>query len=95
MTLAPSGGSCRVWLLDEIHQLSRDGQHAALKIWEDTPDHVYFFLCTTDPQKLLPTIRTRCCEMPVRHLTEKEIAYIQEEMDRKWERLLSLVDRSN
>jgi DNA polymerase-3 subunit gamma/tau len=73
MNLAPTGGSCRIWLLDESHQLSKDGQHAALKILEDTPKHVYFFLCTTDPQKLLKTIQTRCCEMPVRLLSHAEL----------------------
>lgn len=73
MRMAPTGGKCRIWLLDEVHQLSKDGQNAALKILEDTPGHVYFLLCTTDPQKLLKTIRTRCCELPVRLLTEKEI----------------------
>ena len=73
MNLSPSAGECRIWLLDEVHQLSRDGQNAALKILEDTPEHVYFFLCTTDPQKLLKTIRTRCCEMPVCLLSHSEM----------------------
>jgi DNA polymerase-3 subunit gamma/tau len=73
MHLAPTGGDVRIWLLDEIHQWTKDAQHAALKMLEDTPSHVYFFLCTTDPQKLLKTILTRCCEMPVRLLTEKEL----------------------
>lgn len=73
MRLAPTGGPCRIWLLDEVHQWTRDSQHAALKMLEDTPSHVYFLLCTTDPQKLLSTILTRCCEMPVRLLTYKEL----------------------
>jgi len=64
MNMAPNG-DCRIWILDEVHMLTREAQNAALKILEDTPEHVYFFLCTTDPQKLLKTIRTRCCEMPV------------------------------
>jgi len=76
MLLAPTGGEVRIWLLDEVHQLSKDGQHASLKIFEDTPPHVYFFLCTTDPQKLLKTIITRCCEMPVRLLTYKELSQL-------------------
>lgn len=73
MNLAATGGLCRIWLLDEAHQLSKDAQNAALKILEDTPGHVYFFLCTTDPQKLLKTILTRCCEMPVKALTDSEM----------------------
>ena len=48
-----AAGPCRVWIIDECHQLTRDAQNAALKILEDTPSHVYFFLCTTDPQKLI------------------------------------------
>ena len=72
MNLAPMG-KCRIWLLDEAHQLSKDAQNGALKILEDTPKHVYFFLCTTDQQKLLKTIRTRCCEMSVSLLNYKEL----------------------
>jgi DNA polymerase III gamma/tau subunit len=72
MSLSPVGGKCRVWLMDELHQMSSAGMNAALKIFEDTPTHVYFFLCTTEPQKLLKTIRTRCCEMPVEKLNEKD-----------------------
>jgi DNA polymerase III gamma/tau subunit len=53
-------GSCRVWILDEVHQLSKDAQSALLKALEDTPAHVWFLLATTDPEKLLPTIRSRC-----------------------------------
>jgi len=73
MHLSPTGGKVRIWLLDEVHQWTKDSQHAALKMLEDTPNHVYFLLCTTDPKKLLPTILTRCCEMPVRDLTHQEL----------------------
>lgn len=73
MTLAPIGGKVRVWLLDEVHQLSKDGQNAALKMLEDTPKHVYFILCTTDPQKLLKTITNRCMRLPVEALDDKEM----------------------
>lgn len=71
-------GDCRVWLLDEFHQMSKDGQHAALKMLEDTPPHVYFFLCTTNPEKLLPTIRTRCTRLKVKHLDESELKQVVE-----------------
>ena len=60
MHLRPMGGTSRVWILDEAHQLSKDAQNALLKPLEDCPEHVYFMLCTTDPQKLLATIRNRC-----------------------------------
>lgn len=83
MDLSPIGGDCRVWLLDEFHQMSKDGQNAALKMLEDTPSHVYFLLCTTDPQKLLPTIRTRCCHMPVSLLSTKELTTLVQRVIKK------------
>ena len=73
MMLSAVGGKVRVWLMDELHMMTTAGMNAALKIFEDTPAHVYFLLCTTDPQKLLKTIRTRCCEMPVEPLDETEM----------------------
>ena len=72
MNLAPINGDCRVWLIDEAHQLSSQAQNAFLKILEDTPRHVYFMLATTDPQKLIPTIRTRCSEFKVAPLGSSE-----------------------
>lgn len=67
-----SVGPCRVYLMDECHKWTNDAQNAALKMLEDTPSHVYFFLCTTDPQKLIKAVRTRCCEMPVKDLSEDD-----------------------
>ncbi len=46
--------------MDESHKLSGDAQTALLKLLEDTPSHVYFFLCSTDPNRLQTPIRTRC-----------------------------------
>lgn len=69
----PLEGSCRVWLIDECHQLSRDAMSALLKALENPPKNVYFILATTDPQKLLPTIRGRCSQYQVRQLTDKEM----------------------
>lgn len=61
--MSPMDGECRIWLIDEAHKLTSDAQHAFLKLLEDTPDHVYLMLATTDPQKLLKTIHTRCTEI--------------------------------
>jgi len=63
MYVAPLSGRCHVWLIDEAHQLTKDAQSSFLKMLEDTPKHVYFMLATTDPAKLLPTIRSRCTEV--------------------------------
>ena len=56
----PLGGKYRAWILDECHQATKEFWSAMLKPLEDTPEHVFFFLCTTDPQKLLKTIVNRC-----------------------------------
>lgn len=69
----PLESPCRVWILDECHKMSNDAQNALLKALEDTPKHIYYILCTTDPQKLIPTIRGRCSQLQVRQLTDKEM----------------------
>lgn len=60
MGLAPMLGECRIWLFDECHSLAPFAQQALLKMLEDTPNHVYFMLGSTDPHKLLKAIRDRC-----------------------------------
>jgi len=63
--LRPMDGDVRVWIMDEAHMLTREAQNALLKILEDAPRHAYFMLCTTEPVKLLPTIRSRCMPFQV------------------------------
>ena len=70
---SPMEGSCRVWCIDECHRLTGDAMSALLKILEDTPPHVYFILCTTDPQKLLPTIKGRCSQFQMKPLSESQM----------------------
>jgi len=58
-TVASSGGARRVFILDEAHMLSKAAGNALLKTLEEPPDHVHFVLATTEPYKLLDTIRSR------------------------------------
>ncbi len=76
MNLAPIAGPCRMWLFDECHKWSNDAQNAALKMLEDTPKHVYFVLCTTDPDRLIKPILTRCCQLPVCSLSYDELTQL-------------------
>lgn len=69
MGLSPLDGPCKIYLLDEFHQQTSEAMDCLLKILEDTPRHVYFFLCTTDPQKVKNTIITRCTEIRLKPLT--------------------------
>lgn len=68
----PMSSKCRVWILDEFHKASTAFQSAMLKIFEDTPEFCYFILCTTDPTKLLKTIKNRCSAFEVQKTTDKE-----------------------
>ena len=63
MMSLPMGGKCRMWILDEFHQFTRQSQEALLKPLEDTPPHVYFVLVTTDPDKLIAPLRSRATEV--------------------------------
>lgn len=63
INLAPLAGDVRIWFIDECGKLTNDAQNSLLKLLEDTPDHVYFMLATTDPHKLLKTVITRCTEI--------------------------------
>lgn len=69
----PMDGPTRVWILDEVHGLkSEQARNAMLKVLEEPPSYVYFFLCTTDPQKLTATIKSRCTPVSVGPLNEKQ-----------------------
>lgn len=69
----PLGGGIRVYIIDEVHKMTGDAQNAFLKMLEDTPTHIYFILCTTDPQSLLPTIKGRCSQFQVKELADDEM----------------------
>jgi len=85
---APVVGPCKIYLLDECHRLLVDAQNSILKILEDTPAHVYFILCTTEPEKLLKTIRSRCTKYQVvsqnSHGMTKLLKWVVEEEEANW-----------
>lgn len=70
INLSPINGKCRIFLIDECHQMTKDAQNAILKMLEDTPKHVYFMLATTEPTKLIAAIKTRCTEIKVRPVSD-------------------------
>lgn len=63
----------KVFILDEVHALSKPGQSALLKTLEEPHENVHFILLTTEPQKVLKTIRTRCVEYHTTNATTEQI----------------------
>ncbi|EHR39832.1 DNA polymerase III subunit gamma/tau [Alishewanella jeotgali] len=70
---APSRGRYKVYLIDEVHMLSRHSFNALLKTLEEPPPHVKFLLATTDPQKLPVTVLSRCLQFSLKALTVGQI----------------------
>lgn len=64
----PFRGKAIAYLLDEVHMTNKFFQNDLLKILEETPKHVYFMLCTTEPDGLIPTVRDRCFAFRVESL---------------------------
>ena len=62
----PSIGRFKVFMIDEAHQLSKDAFNALLKTLEEPPDYLKFVLATTDPEKMLPTVLSRCLQFNLR-----------------------------
>ncbi|WP_348708976.1 DNA polymerase III subunit gamma/tau [uncultured Pseudoalteromonas sp.] len=70
---APTRGRYKVYLIDEVHMLSKHSFNALLKTLEEPPEHVKFLLATTDPQKLPVTILSRCLQFNLNALSQSEI----------------------
>lgn len=75
---APARGRFKVYLIDEVHMLSRHSFNALLKTLEEPPEHVKFLLATTDPQKLPVTILSRCLQF---HLKALDVTQISEQLE--------------
>ncbi|HEY4091559.1 MAG TPA: DNA polymerase III subunit gamma/tau [Luteibacter sp.] len=71
---APSRGRFKVYLVDEVHMLSKPAFNALLKTLEEPPPHVKFLLATTDPQKLPVTVLSRCLKFNLKRLLPEQIS---------------------
>ena len=69
----PARGRFKIYLIDEVHMLSRHSFNALLKTLEEPPEHVKFLLATTDPQKLPITILSRCLQFNLKALSPEQI----------------------
>ncbi len=71
---APTQGRYKVYLIDEVHMFSKSSFNALLKTLEEPPPHIKFLLATTDPQKIPPTILSRCLQFNLRALTPEQVS---------------------
>ena len=75
---APVNCRYKVYIIDEAHMLTTEACNALLKTLEEPPEHVVFILATTEPQKILPTIHSRCQRFDFHPITQEEIvAHLQ------------------
>jgi len=65
----PSQGKHKIYIIDEVHMLTKEAFNALLKTLEEPPAHVYFIFATTDPRKVLPTVLSRCQRFDFRRIS--------------------------
>jgi DNA polymerase-3 subunit gamma/tau len=65
---SPARGRFKIYIIDEVHMLTKEAFNALLKTLEEPPEHVKFFFATTEPQKVLPTILSRCQRFDLRRI---------------------------
>jgi len=70
----PSVARYKVFMIDEAHQLTKDAFNALLKTLEEPPDYLKFVLATTDPEKMLPTVLSRCLQFNLRPMAPETVA---------------------
>jgi len=70
---APTSGRYKVYIIDEVHMLSRSAFNAMLKTLEEPPEHVKFVLATTDPQKIPVTVLSRCLQFNLKQIPQQQI----------------------
>ena len=71
---APTVGKYKVYIIDEVHMLSKSAFNAMLKTLEEPPEHVKFILATTDPHKVPVTVLSRCLQFVLRNMTAQQVA---------------------
>lgn len=97
----PNFGKYKVYIIDEVHMLSQSAFNALLKTLEEPPEYIIFILCTTEINKVLDTIKSRCQKFEFRKISEKEIydriKFIldKEEIHYEDEALKKIANRSN
>ena len=69
----PGSGRFKVFMIDEAHQLSKDAFNALLKTLEEPPEYLKFILATTDPEKMLPTVLSRCLQFNLRPMAPQTV----------------------
>lgn len=69
----PGVGRFKVFMIDEAHQLTKDAFNALLKTLEEPPDYLKFVLATTDPEKMLPTVLSRCLQFNLRPMAPETV----------------------
>lgn len=76
---SPASGRYKIYIIDEVHMLTTEAFNALLKTLEEPPAHVIFILATTEPQKVLPTVVSRCQRFEFRRLeSETIVSYLKE-----------------
>ncbi|MCB1116620.1 MAG: DNA polymerase III subunit gamma/tau [Chlamydiia bacterium] len=82
---AASHGKYKIYIIDEVHMLTKEAFNALLKTLEEPPKHAIFFFATTEPHKVLPTILSRCQRFDLKRITpekiEEKLSSITKELD--------------
>jgi DNA polymerase-3 subunit gamma/tau len=69
VNLSPAMGNRKIYIIDEVHMLTTEASNALLKTLEEPPEHAFFILCTTNPEKVLDTIKSRCVQLQFKRPT--------------------------
>ena len=88
--IASSPGQKRVYILDEVHMLSNAASNAFLKTLEEPPEHIIFILATTEPERVLETVKSRTTHIVFKKISEENIVKTLQEIGKKEKMVLDL-----